>query len=154
MDQWKNSGWQILDEALGSLGADNVILWLDEGDSDSLKSVYATLGDEFIGFRQSLSKGLISQVFLSGMPLLEKDLKARNEHDPSMDEHTGVRCQSMIVAPVTWGDEIVGVLSGVRFESERLVEPFELDQLNELAIISKKLMDDFEIEGCDEATNS
>jgi transcriptional regulator with GAF, ATPase, and Fis domain len=76
------------------------------------------------------------------MPLLEKDVKARNEHDPAMDEYTNLSCRSMIAAPVSTDDRIIGVLSAVRFEKKG--DAFSLQHLDQLVEVSQVIAGDLE----------
>lgn len=125
-----------LDRFLDSSSLDEATVWLETADTNFLEAVCSPRNPRLPGFRQPVGRGLISQVLLTGLPLLEPDVANRHDHDPTVDGLTGIRTRSLFAAPLTLGGDVVGVLSAVILESpdgESKPNPEDLEAFAELA---------------------
>lgn len=111
-------------------------LWLETTDAEHLRAVCSPCNPDLVGVRQPLGRGLISQVHLSGLPLLEPDVSQRHDHDPTVDSLTGTPTRSLLAVPISSDADVIGVLSGVILESappSSHARPEDLDDLATLA---------------------
>ena len=136
-DHWS---WEDLAKLLGpqvasyldSSPADEATVWLETPEGGRLRAVCNPVNASLIGFEQPLEAGLISQVFVTGMPLLEKDVRRRHDHDPSVDLLTEKPTRSLLAAPIESGGEIIGVLSAVAFATHEASPPPQANDLEAL----------------------
>lgn len=126
----------LVDSFLEDSPVDEATVWLESDDGEHLEAVYNPVNDTLPGLRQPLSQGLISQVFATGLPLLERDVSKRRGHDPRIDAITGSPTRALLAAPISAGDQIVGVLSAVCLagsDHPRQLRDEDLGHLSQLA---------------------
>ena len=114
------------------LQADNLILWVfNEAENVLVASLSTSLSlpEEF---KQPLERGLTSQCFLVGLPLLEANLSINPSHDPTFDKYSGKQVQSIMAAPTYLSHEPYGVLTAARFKGSQFQEEFSNQNLQEL----------------------
>ncbi|MGJ8726411.1 MAG: GAF domain-containing protein [Roseibacillus sp.] len=125
-----------------SLQADNLILWLFDEENNALVATLSTSLPLEADFLQPISKGLTSQCFLTGLPLLENNLPANQEHDPTFDSISGKKVKSLMAAPIFKDDELEGVLTAACFEESSQALEFDSSSLAELQSAARKLQID------------
>lgn len=107
-------GRALMKELLAGLPADELTVWLHRDDEGELLAIHNPVNPKIIGLSQPVSRGLISQVLVTGLPLLEPDVRNRRDHDPSIDARTGQQTRALMAAPLTRGADIIGVVSAVQ----------------------------------------
>jgi GAF domain-containing protein len=128
-----------LDAFVAAQPVDEATVWLESENGDSLRAVYNPVNLELVGHEQPLSRGLISQVFATGLPLLESDVSARPSHDSSVDKLTGHPTRSLLAVPLESAGEVVGVLSAVTLADGPHRSAPDSAVLAELAAVSRHL---------------
>jgi hypothetical protein len=127
----------LLLENLGDLGASEMTCWLASG--DDLEAVANPWCPALVGQRQPLSRGLISQVFVTGMPLMETEVAKRGGHDPSIDQVTGKATSAMMAAPLHSNGDVIGILSAVQLGGDTGLAAFDRQHLNRLTTVAVAL---------------
>ena len=126
----------LVDRFVAETPIDEATVWLEANDGEHLEAIYNPVNDKLPGLRQPLSRGLISQAFATGLPLLEREVSLRSGHDRGIDTATGTPTRSLLAAPITTGDTIVGIVSAVRLAGcnhDRELSGHDLDSLGALA---------------------
>lgn len=110
---------------------DGITLWIAEG--AELVATCNPIEPEISGLRQPLSRGIISQAYLTGIGMTESAPATNSAHDGTLDRHLGKRTAAIMVAPVSFGPHGGdGVLSAVRHHGGQ-PGAFDLDDLSGLA---------------------
>ena len=128
-----------LQQLEGSLRADNLILWIFDEEKNALVATLSTSLPLTTNYRQPISKGVTSQCFLTGLPLLESNLLANKKHDPTFDSLSGRKVKSLMAAPVFDEDDLSGVLTAACFEDIGQRFRFDADSLAELQSVARKI---------------
>ena len=108
---------QLLGQLASEIEADGVTLWLADG--DDLLATANPMEPDVPGLRQPLARGIISQVYLTGMGMIESAPSAHPAHDNRVDMRLGKRTTAIMAVPVDLGPEGDGVLSAVRHAGGR-----------------------------------
>jgi GAF domain-containing protein len=124
---------------VADIPVDEATVWLITPEGDALEAIFNPVNDKLPGLRQPLSRGLISQVFATGLPLLERDVSRRSGHDPSIDSHTGLITEAMLAAPIAAEDRIIGVISAVRLAGSRYARDIDKTDLTRLQRLARRL---------------
>ena len=98
------------------VGADEGTLWLADAAGKHLVPAYNTgaRARDLIGvFRQPLSEGLVSLVFINGQSLVENEVYKNVDHSKRVDHALGQRTEAMMVVPVHLFSDLDGVISCV-----------------------------------------
>ena len=122
---------RLAEECAKRIGADGLTVWQAEG--DGLVAVFNPLEPEIVGQRQTIRRGLISQVFLTGQPIIERDPATHPAHDSTIDRQTGRRCRTVMAAPWCVTDGSEGVVSAVLFAEGGSGREFGLEELGHLS---------------------
>ncbi len=110
--------------------ADGVTLWVAE--ELDLVATCNPIEPEVPGMRQPLERGIISQVYLTGIGMIERAPASNPAHDDTVDRHLGKRTAAIMAAPVSFGQHGGdGVLSAVRHHGGQ-PGAFDLDDLSAL----------------------
>ena len=112
--QVPDEGVTLLEALLEGIPADELTVWQHREDEGDLLAIHNPVNPRIVGLSQPLSRGLIPQVLVTGLPLLEPDVGTRREHDPSINLRTGQTTRSLMAAPITLGADIIGVVSAVQ----------------------------------------
>jgi hypothetical protein len=104
----------LLGNFASEAGADGVTLWLADG--VDLVATSNPLEPDVPGLRQPLARGIISQVYLTGIGMIEATPTAHPAHDSSVDLRLGKRTTAIMAVPVDLGPHGDGVLSTVRHQ--------------------------------------
>jgi hypothetical protein len=127
---------RLLSEFARSVGADGITLWRVE--EEFLVAVANPDEPRIIGVRQPLHSGLISRVYHTGQAILEENLAAHPNHDPTVDTLLGRRCTAMMAAPFE-SDDGGGVISAVVYTEGRPGDGFDLDGLKRLGAFTRQV---------------
>jgi hypothetical protein len=127
---------RLLSDFARSVGADGITLWRVE--EAFLVAVANPDEPRILGIRQPLQRGLISRVYHTGQAILEENLAAHPNHDPTVDTLLGRRCAAMMAAPFE-SDQGGGVVSAVLYTDGRPGDGFDLDGLKRLGTVAWQL---------------
>ena len=116
------------------------MLWTLDRETSSLRATLSTALPLKNEFSQPLSRGVISQSFLTGLPILEENLQAHTSYDPSFDSETGQEVSSLMAAPIWREGELTGILTAVIFTHNTEQKQFTGLHLNELASRARNLL--------------
>jgi len=105
---------ELIAHLLGEIPAHEVTVWLHDDEENHLLAIHNPVNPGIIGMSQPVSKGLISQVLVTGLPLLEANVSTRKEHDSTIDSLTGQKTRSLMAAPVYSGANVIGVVSSIQ----------------------------------------
>lgn len=122
-------------ECAERIGADGLTVW--QADGEDLVALFNPLEPEIEGLRQTIRRGLISQVFLTGQPIIERDPATNPAHDTTIDHRTGRRCRTVMAAPWSVMDGSEGVVSAVLFAGGGSGAEFGLVELGHLADLAR-----------------
>ncbi|NNC90462.1 MAG: GAF domain-containing protein [Akkermansiaceae bacterium] len=124
--------FQCVADLLARIPADEATVWVESEEGHFLEAIHNPRAAGFEGMRQPLDRGLISQVFVTGLPLLESDVTQRTAHDPTVDSIVGQRTTAMMAAPIFSDADVAGVLSAVQVEGGSQTQELEPAHLAEL----------------------
>lgn len=114
------------------------MIWRYEESQRALVATHCPSLPEMKGFRQPLQHGIISQVLVTGLPILETQVQDHAQHDPTFDQASGKTCRSLLVVPIP--DEAQpGVLAAALFDNGGGSE-FGKREMNELSKAAKTLV--------------
>lgn len=119
--------------------ADSLMVWLWDEESGNLVASYCPAFPEMVGYKQKLASGVMSQVFLTGLPILENGLKEHPLHDPSFDKNSGQDCRALMAALIHGEQEPMGLLTAALFSNSGTKWDFGDAQLKTLAETAKEL---------------
>ena len=130
---------EMLGRAAVEIEADGVTLW--QADGAHLVALANPLEPEVVGLRQTIERGIISEVYLTGLAMLEEAPALNPAHDPMIDGITGRTCTSILAVPVTLPHELGtdGVISAVRHEGTVHDKPFSLGDVGKISQLSEKI---------------
>lgn len=117
-----SEGKAVIARLLGEIPADEATVWLYREAENVLLAIHNPVNPEIVGLTQPVSQGLISQVLVTGLPLLEPDVTTRHEHDRNIDSQTGQQTLALMAAPIDQDADVTGVVSAVQLsggESDR-----------------------------------
>jgi hypothetical protein len=137
--QVPGEGITLLEALLDGIPADELTVWQHREDEGDLLAIHNPVNPGMIGLSQPLSRGLIPQVLMTGLPLLEPDVGTRREHDPSINLRTGQTTRSLMAAPITLGADIVGVVSAVQLAGGTVGREFNDRDLASLERAARRL---------------
>lgn len=104
---------------LRDAGAHEGTLWLvDEAEEHLVPAVNTgSQAASFVGkFKQPLSRGLISMVYVTEQPFCENQVYAHQAQDRTLDQSLGVLTCSMIAVPLYFAQQLRGVISCVQLK--------------------------------------
>jgi len=116
------------------------MLWILEPESSSLRAALSTALPLEHEFSQPLSRGVISQAFLTGLPILEENLQIHESYDPAFDSKTGQPVSSLMAAPIWQNEELSGILTAVIFTKNAEQKKFTASLLGQLALSARNLL--------------
>src|SRR5256714_15291299 len=109
---------KLLKETFARIGADEGSIWLLDQDKQHLVVAYNSGPNtaKIMGFKQPLSKGIISLVVASEHPFVENEVYNNIDHSNTLDKELHKATYSMIVVPLYFLNEVRGVISCVQFQ--------------------------------------
>jgi hypothetical protein len=134
----------LFDLYTGAAGADEGTLWLFSPSDETLVPAYNNgpdAGTLLGGYRQPLSLGLISSVFVTQMGLCESWVYRNSQHDDSVNRMLGNVTAHMVVVPLFFGGEARGVISAVKLRraDQEDPPPFGMDGYEMISRLSQLL---------------
>jgi DNA-directed RNA polymerase specialized sigma24 family protein len=106
-------------DLLAHAGADGGTLWLLCPGKAALEAVFNPMEPEIAGKRQPLVSGIVSLVIATGEPACVAGVEANQRHSPAIDIALGKTTHAMIAVPFVLAGTIRGVLTAVRFTSNK-----------------------------------
>jgi GAF domain len=109
---------KLLKETFARIGADEGSIWLLDQDKQHLVATYNSGPNtaKIVGFKQPLSKGIISLVVASEQPFVENEVYNNIDHSNTLDKELHKATYSMIVVPLYFLNEVRGVISCVQLQ--------------------------------------
>lgn len=110
------SALNLLAIAIRRAGGDDGSIWIADQQAGEM-AVAVNFGSEaerIAGFRQPLTKGLISAVFSAEQPLIENEVHKNTEHDPTLDRTLVKTTYAMIAVPFYFLNACRGVVTCVQ----------------------------------------
>jgi len=142
----------VLQRAAKSCRADEASLWLKLPDRDSLimsVNCGARAGEMELRVEQPLSEGIVSKVFLQGVPVADDSSFSSRDHSKRVDISEGQATHYMTAVPLRHEGSVVGVVAAVqiatatrpfRKTSDWGLTPDSLDVLAEAAAVISRLL--------------
>jgi len=127
-------------DLLAHAGADGGTLWLLCPGSAALEAVFNPMEPEIAGKRQPLASGIVSLVLATGEPACVSTAAAHSRHSPAIDIALGKTTQSMIAVPFVLAGTVRGVLSAVRFTTDKPFGESDTRSIGHCAEILASLM--------------
>ncbi|MCH6257965.1 GAF domain-containing protein [Puniceicoccaceae bacterium K14] len=96
-------------------------IWIVDELGKNLVPIYNSgiHSDNFVlKFKQPIYQGIISMVFATEMPFLEKDIENNRKHDDSLDKMLKLKTESMAIVPLFYAGAIRGVISAINFSPD------------------------------------
>jgi hypothetical protein len=107
---------EILKGTLKQISADEGSVWLLDQEKQHLVVAYNSgpNAEKIIGFKQPLSKGIVSLVVASERAFVENQVYKNVEHSAALDQRMGNTTYAMIAVPLYFLNEVRGVISCVQ----------------------------------------
>jgi len=98
------------------VGADELSVWILDETREALVVVFNSgpKAEGFVGFRQPLTRGIVSMVVRSEQPFADNAVRSNTSHDKTVDNSLAQRTDAMLVCPFYAAGRIRGVISAVR----------------------------------------
>jgi len=110
---------QILQDTFQHVGADEGSIWLLDNPKTHLIVAYNSGPDAetIVGFKQPLTRGIVSMVAATEQPVVENQVFKNAEHSPNLDRITHKTTYAMMVVPFYILEHLHGVVSCVQLTS-------------------------------------
>jgi hypothetical protein len=107
---------KLLKETFARIGADEGSIWLLDQEKQHLVVAYNSgpNTEKIMGFKQPVSKGIVSLVVASEHPFVENQVYKNAKHSRTLDEKLHKTTYAMIAAPLYFLNEVRGVISCVQ----------------------------------------
>jgi hypothetical protein len=107
---------KLLKETFARIGADEGSIWLLDQEKQHLVVAYNSgpNTEKIMGFKQPVSKGIVSLVVASEHPFVENQVYKNAKHSKTLDEKLRKTTYAMIAAPLYFLNEVRGVISCVQ----------------------------------------
>lgn len=148
---------KVLKETFERIGADEGSIWLLDLEKQNLVVSYNSGPDtdKIMGFKQSLTKGLVSLVVASEHPFVENNVYKNVKHAKDLDKKLHKTTYAMIVVPLYFLNEVRGVISCVQLLDIEIHEgqaeptgekpagfgPAELNAIQTISAVVRDLID-------------
>lgn len=148
---------KLLKESFQRIQADEGSIWLLDAEKQNLIATYnsGSRSEEIVGFKQPITRGIISLVVASEHPFVENNVYKNDKQDKSLDKKLGKLTYAMIAVPLYFLNEVRGVISCVQLQDFKMEEgkvvpqeptppgfrPPELDTVQTMAAVVRDLID-------------
>jgi hypothetical protein len=148
---------KLLKETFARIGADEGSIWLLDQEKQHLVVAYNSGPNtaKIVGFKQPLSKGIVSLVVASEHPFVENNVYENIKQDKALDEKLKKLTYAMVAVPLYFLSEVRGVISCVQLqdgeirngkaipkgEKPRGFGPPELNTIQTIAAVVRDLID-------------
>jgi hypothetical protein len=107
---------KLLKETFARIGADEGSIWLLDQEKQHLVVAYNSGPDteKIMGFKQPVSKGIVSLVVASEHAFVENQVYKNAKHSKGLDEKLHKTTYAMIAVPLYFLNEVRGVISCVQ----------------------------------------
>ena len=109
---------KLLTETFARIGADEGSIWLLDQEKQHLVVAYNSGPNtaKIMGFKQPLTKGIVSLVVASEHPFVENEVYNNVDHSNTLDKALHKATYAMIVVPLYFLNEVRGVISCVQLQ--------------------------------------
>jgi hypothetical protein len=109
---------KLLKETFARIGADEGSIWLLDQEKQHLVVAYNSGPNtaKIVGFKQPLSRGIVSLVVASEHPFVENEVYNNIDHSNTLDKALHKATYAMIVVPLYFLNEVRGVISCVQLQ--------------------------------------
>jgi hypothetical protein len=148
---------KLLKETFERIGAHEGSIWLLDSEKQHLVVAYNSgpNTDKIMGFRQSVSRGIVSLVVSSEHPFVENKVYENIKQDKALDEKLEKMTYAMIAVPLYFLNEVRGVISCVQLQDVDIQDgkpvpkgerpagfgPPELNAMQTMAAVIRDLID-------------
>jgi hypothetical protein len=148
---------KLLKESFERIGAHEGSIWLLDSEKQHLVVAYNSGPDtdKIMGFRQSVTKGIVSMVVASEHPFVENNVYENIKHAKALDEKLKKMTYAMIALPFYFLNEVRGVISCVQLQDVEIRNgkpvpkgekppgfgPPELNTIQTIAAVVRDLID-------------
>jgi hypothetical protein len=148
---------KLLKETFDRIGANEGSIWLLDSEKQHLVVAFNSgpNTEKIMGFKQPVSKGIVSMVVASEHPFVENQVYKNAKHSKTLDEKLHKTTYAMIAAPLYFLNEIRGVISCVQLldveihdgkaaptgETPSGFGPAELNAIQTIAAVVRDLID-------------
>lgn len=107
---------KLLKETFARIGADEGSIWLLDPEKEHLVVAYNSgpNTDKIMGFKQPVSKGIVSLVVASEHAFVENQVYKNADHSNTLDKKLHTTTYAMIAVPLYFLNEVRGVISCVQ----------------------------------------
>jgi len=107
---------KVLKETFERISADEGSIWLIDRDHKVLVATYnvGPNSDKIVGFKNPLSKGIISLVVASENAFIENQVYKNRSHSAELNKKLGKTTYAMIAVPLYFLNQVRGVISCVQ----------------------------------------
>jgi hypothetical protein len=148
---------KLLKESFERIGAHEGSIWLLDPEKQHLVVAYNSgpNTDKIMGFKQSLSRGIVSLVVASEHPFVENKVYENIKQDKALDEKLKKMTYAMVAVPLYFLNEVRGVISCVQLQDVDIRDgkavakgekpagfgPPELNTIQTIAAVVRDLID-------------
>jgi hypothetical protein len=107
---------KLLNDTIGRISADAGSIWLLDHEKKHLVVAYNSgpNPEKIVGFKQPLSKGVVSLVVASENAFVENQVYKNAKHDATLDERLHKTTYAMIAVPLYFLNQVRGVVTCVQ----------------------------------------
>jgi len=107
---------RLIERTFASVQATEGSIWLVDAVRENLVIAYnnGPNAKKVVGFRQPLSKGLVSLTFANEQALVENEVYKNADHDHELNQRLQQTTYAMIVVPFYFADQLRGVITCVQ----------------------------------------
>jgi hypothetical protein len=148
---------KLLKETFDRIGANEGSIWLLDPEKQHLVVAFNSgpNTEKIMGFKQPVSKGIVSMVVASEHPFVENQVYKNAKHSKTLDEKLHKTTYAMIAAPLYFLNEVRGVISCVQLLDVEIHDgkaaptgetppgfgPAELNAIQTIAAVVRDLID-------------
>ena len=148
---------KLLKETFDRIGANEGSIWLLDSEKQHLVVAFNSgpHTEKIMGFKQPVSKGIVSMVVASEHPFVENQVYKNAKHSKTLDEKLHKTTYAMIAAPLYFLNEVRGVISCVQLLDVEIHDgkaaptgetppgfgPAELNAIQTIAAVVRDLID-------------
>ena len=148
---------KLLKESFERIGADEGSIWLLDPEKQHLVVAHNSgpNSEKIIGFKQPLTRGIVSLVAASEHPFVENNVYKNIKQDKALDEKLEKMTYAMVAVPLYFLNEVRGVISCVQLQdvdirdgkpvpkgdTPRGFGPAELNAIQTIAAVVRDLID-------------
>jgi diguanylate cyclase (GGDEF)-like protein len=106
----------IVDEVVGLLGTSSCSILLPNENTGEM--IFHAAVDPIVGMRVPLGKGIVSTVFMNGIPKIVNDLSSNKEYFSDIEISLGKPIHALLAVPLIVENRVIGVIEAVHDRKE------------------------------------